>query len=424
MNTTWNDFPMPAEIFDINRTPFVNPLAGKFALDGYLLTVRNFSLPGGTLAAALPLMNHRTTADENTNRYGLPYLGAFAFNSNLVASSAARVTAFNLRETYYTALHEIGHTLGLGTEWYRPWFSSGTDVVVRRNFVVSAGDNCSNPQWGTKGNIFYATQRGATSVYKAGEYNASNVNQPFTRNGNDKTLAWNPFLSTAMDASSAVAFYNQAFGTSLSAIPLESGMGAGSYAGHWAEGFDGISYPSTVASSLANSPGLDARQYYGVTDPGAPAMQDELMTPIAEGTIDTPLSKITVGALRDLGWQVRIDAADNYEPLKHVLTIANGQIRVKKHNFGPDILGSLSRAFFHLRRGVTYNFVNQTSLPLVFTVVKKDTLGNNTLTNIAAPGVSQVGNNYLLTLPRSFTDVGIIIKTTSQTTPNVWWIVS
>ena len=430
--TQWNDIPMPLEIFDIDRVPFVNPLAGKFALNGFLLVVRNKNtLSGSTLAAALPLQNHRAEADKNTPKWGLPYMGAFAYNSNLLASSQAKVTASGIRETYYTALHEIGHALGLGTEWYVPATrNTSTGVITtRRNFVVSAGDNSPNPLFGVKGNIFYTTQRGSEGVFQPGEYNSASIWMPFTRNGSDKTRAWNPFLSTAMDASSAVGYYNQAFGTSLTAIPLEGGMGQGSYGGHWAEGFDSISYPSTL-TSFNGVPGLDARQYYNTTDPGAPAMMDELMTPISEGTLDVPLSKITVGALRDLGWMVEIAAADNYEPLVHGFEVlASGALRIRKNSFGSFVQGNLTAALNHLRRGLTYRFVDQTGVPanrseLTFTLVKRNTNGTISLTNIAAPGVQKIGFNYNVTLPRTFTDVGIAIKTARQSTPNIWWTVS
>jgi hypothetical protein len=79
--------------------------------------------------------------------------------------------------------------------------------------------------------------------------------------------------------SNAVAAYNSIFGTNASAVPVESGGGAGTRDSHWRES----------------------------------TFNNELMTGyLNSGT--NPMSRITVGSLADLGYTVDMNAADDYTP--------------------------------------------------------------------------------------------------------------
>jgi hypothetical protein len=77
----------------------------------------------------------------------------------------------------------------------------------------------------------------------------------------------------------AVAAYNQIFGTSATSVPVENTGGAGTRDGHWRES----------------------------------VFQNELMTGfLNSGT--NPLSRITVGSLADIGYQVDLNSGDPYSP--------------------------------------------------------------------------------------------------------------
>lgn len=79
---------------------------------------------------------------------------------------------------------------------------------------------------------------------------------------------------------SATGQYNALFGTSNQSTPVEGGAGAGTNDAHWRE------------STFGN----------------------ELMTGFLNGGGSNPLSKVTVGAMADLGYSVSYSAADAYTP--------------------------------------------------------------------------------------------------------------
>jgi len=77
---------------------------------------------------------------------------------------------------------------------------------------------------------------------------------------------------------SAVAEYNTIFGTTGNFVPVEAGGGPGTAGGHWDEA----------------------------------TFDNELMTGYLNGGTQNPISRVTVGALRDMGYQVNLNAADAY----------------------------------------------------------------------------------------------------------------
>ena len=185
-------------------------------------------------------------------------------------------------------------------------------------------------------------------------------------------------------------------------------MGPGSYGSHWAEG---------TASG-------DSRQYYGNTYPGAPALQDELMTPFGEGAFDTPISKITLGAMSDLGWIVDTDQADNYEPLVHVIRYdsTNTYFEVKKNNFGGYKRawagGGSYTVFSQLRRGLTYRLYNDAGEALTI-----KTSGGSIITDGVSVG-SLSGRDYIdWTVPHNISGAYIVISG-SKPNANIAWTIN
>jgi len=138
--------------------------------------------------------------------------------------------------------------------------------------------------------------------------------------------------------------------------------------------------------------GDDNRTYYGNATPGAPCLNDELMTPISEGSYDMPCSKITLGALADLGYTVDMNRAEIFIPLIYNVYFNSTNMpfdigfygntyRVSGKsvalNMGKDII---------LKRGMTYSFVRgnfTTNHPLYIVTVEGDT---------GSPPVSRITN--------------------------------
>ena len=387
----------PSRLHD-GATYITNPLT--FQNDGFVICINQLTQAATLNAAA----NQTYVRNAPGFRYHqLPSAGFFYVNSARRDTLLNNITPSGRTELFYIAVHEIGHALGLGTSWHVP---AGT--TISRSFTVGAGDNSTNlifPTYGSLANIFYTTNRGggSRSMYDKGPTIATKGNAQFA-------YAYNPSTPIG-DASEAVLAYNQAFGLSLTAIPLENGIGAGSYGSHWAEG-----------TSLG-----DSRQYYGSISPGAPGMQDEVMTPFGEGTFDTPISRITLGALADLGWTVDMSQADNYEPLVHVIrydAATNSVFEVKKNNFGGYKVaasGANLTVFNQLRRGTTYTFVNETSETLVFQEFD-GTLGpvitSNITTGLMPSGAPYTRWSVPLNYPRRY----VLIKGAKPNGRCVWTI--
>jgi len=251
----------------------------------------------------------RRTGVSSTTQWDIPFTAAIIFNSYYTDLDVLETTANNRNAFYYTALHEIGHCLGIGTNWFA-LNSTTAPSILYRAYRVGAGDNSTNPLGlGATKNLFYSCSAlgGSRTSSDYGSSTTLTVDGiPYTYYIGDATFqAARDCCSTVRGDSIAVSAYNAAFNLSLTAIPIENGRGFGSIASHWDEGFN-----------TDSSYGSDGRNYYGNVYPGAPGMNDELMTPQSEGAYDQPLSRITLGSLMDLGYQVNINLADIYNPLQ------------------------------------------------------------------------------------------------------------
>ena len=405
-----------------------NPL--KFTNDGYVLVVDNDSLKNGDGSDNLTTLAF-ANADyvrwsPNEKHHLLPCNGYCVINTNTQDAMIDNKVGLEQKSMLYKIIiHELGHALGIGTTWF--WRIDRTRL--RRSFVVGAGDSSTNTNNGTFGNVFYTINRGnnarsATDVID----NSSLTNFTLSTRGDARyAFAYNPDTPVG-NLSPAVTAYNEAFGLSLTAIPLENAAGTGTYGCHWAEGAE----RDALFGGGVDNYGSDARQYYGNAYPGAPAIQDEMMTgrtPIFDS--EMPISKITLGALTDLGWTVDYSQADNFQPLLHAIKYSsdNTMFEVKKNNFGayfpchnsattPD--STTFKLFLHLRKGLTYRFRNDTGETLSISDEGETNTVTSGVTNITDNGV-----NYLqFIIPSNFQYQRIVIKGTNTSTKpkaKVYW---
>ena len=361
-----------------------NPLSGVANNSLVVFLTASDAGNSGTLGAAgMHLV--RRASEQYTSQYAIPYRAYFYLNSYYNASYLNLTTANNKNGFYYTVLHELAHTLGVGTGWYAKT-TAGSNLYSC--YIVGAGDTTANPLGlGLSANFFYSlgTLNNSRLVTDIGKITTILPDASYIGDA-EYPAAYNT-LNTAVSSSHAVSAYNVAFNLNLSAIPVENGLGFGSIGSHWDEGYAG----ATVGV------GSDDRTYYGNAAPGAPCLNDELMTPISEGAYDMPCSKITLGALKDMGYTVNFNKSDTYSPLIYNV-YSNGSGNVfdigfygntykvagkSTSNSGRDII---------LKRGLTYSFVRgnfNTDHPLYIVTVQGQT-GSPPASRITA-GVSNDG---------------------------------
>jgi hypothetical protein len=327
------------------------------------LTASNAGNNGTLGATGVSLV--RRSSEQYTSQYAIPYRAYFYLNSYYNTTYLNLSTANNKNGFYYTVLHELAHALGVGTGWY-----SRTGSNLYSCYIVGAGDTTANPLGlGLSANFFYtlSTINNSRPVTVIGKVTTIPPYAYYIGDA-DYQAAYNLY-NTAVSSSHAVSAYNAAFNLNLSAIPVENGLGFGSIGSHWDEGYYG------------GSVGNDDRTYYGNATPGAPCLNDELMTPISEGGYDMPCSKITLGALKDLGYTVDFSKSEIFSPLIYNV-YSNGSSNVfdigfygntyrvagkSTSNSGRDII---------LKRGLTYSFVRgnfNTDHPLYIVTVEGQT---------------------------------------------------
>jgi hypothetical protein len=326
----------------------------------------------------------RRTTETGTNQYNIPYSSYMAFNT-YYTDTVDYLTPLNKNVFYYTVLHEIGHALGIGPNWHN---INGSETELYQSFIVGGGDDTPNPLGlGLSANFFYTLQTDPSRT-------VNDIGKSTTLNGQtgyigdaDETFAFNSF-STVGPVSKAVSAYNVLFSTNLTAIPIENGRGFGSLGAHWDEGT--INYDTNDITWGTNN-----RNYYGNATPGAPGLEDELMTPLVENFRDSPLSTITAGAAEDLGYTVDYRYADSYTPrsfnVYQVGTTTN--LRIGWH--GNTAHTNSSMGYFTrpmvLKRGLTYTFNIYTGSPYpIYIVTTSGQIGNPPATRVTT-GVTNDG---------------------------------
>lgn len=288
--------------------------------NGFVLLIDEDNPGGNGVLGAASLTHIRLL--PGTPLHNQPCVGFFYLNTYYAASMKNTIDPAGRSELYTVVVHETMHSLGIGTCWHMPDYSQDNYGKIRRSFTVGAGDDTVFPgNSNTKKNIFYTTATGSS----AERIDSSVGTLGFETADASYGVAYNP-NNTVSTNSAAVSAYNAAWNKrirvnnafvestvfnnlALTAIPLENGMGPGSYGGHWLEG-GSRSYDPTG--------GLDFRKYYNNRYPGAPGLKNEIMTPVSEGVYrPVPISQITFGALTDLGYTVDNTKADNYTPAIH-----------------------------------------------------------------------------------------------------------
>ena len=189
------------------------------------------------------------TSPGDTNKYGNTFAKAGVFNLNTLYLTSMKNSIYNngYSQLYYTALHEIGHVLGIGPLWSSPHIIQS---IPRTSYE----------------------EDGQTKYYYTGE--------------------------------NAVVQYKSYFPNSISerwiGIPLEDDGGQGTQNTHPEEGsVIGENGSISLATRTINNV-----IYYG--------LNHELMTGWSESAVEMPLSRVTLGFLQDIGYNVNYALADDY----------------------------------------------------------------------------------------------------------------
>jgi hypothetical protein len=271
---------------------------------------------------------------------------------------------------YNVVLHELFHAFGVGSSWFLPNWNS-EEPKIYRSYIIGVGDESDPDEFpGVIGNMFYNTYDNGTRLET--DYGT----EPIPGRGDASyPTAYGVARSTLTEIGSATRYYSEYFNSHitptptnnlvLTAVPVENRMGAGSYGAHWAEG--------SLAYESWSGQGVDGR-YIGVSTCPAPVLFDELMTPISEGSWTvTPITKISLGALYDVGWVVDTSLADNWLPTTHILhyNTINHTASVDLYCTGgmsnnisiqraPELMASV----MPIRAGVRYTLINNPTSPM------------------------------------------------------------
>jgi hypothetical protein len=148
-------------------------------------------------------------------------------------------------QLYYTALHEIGHVLGIGPLWSSP---NSISFIPRTQYE----------------------ENGTTKYYYTGQYALTEYKSYFPSNISQSWIG----------------------------IPIEDDGEQGTQNVHPEEG-------NVENGSIS----LETRTINGVTYYG---LNNELMTGWSEQSVEMPLSRVTLGFLQDIGYNVNYTLADDY----------------------------------------------------------------------------------------------------------------
>jgi hypothetical protein len=381
-------------IYDDFKDVAISPGQTSVSNNGLVLYIEGSNADNGVLGyAGLSYLRFAAGPDDPYGTDSLmPSEAYLAFNTFYVDNTLTP-TPKGLTENYYVILHEIGHTLGLGTMWhyYDAAYNDPTygpqPALIYRSLIVGAGDTATTTlNLGPSANFFYSTTNINRTELDTGKHTTIGTNSANIGDA-DYTDAFNGF-SDVTGPSKAVNEYAAAYDFNLTAIPVENGRGFGSIGSHFEEGWNSDA-----------TYGTDDRTYYGNSAPGAPGLEDELMTPQSEGNgIDLVPSRITFGALEDLGYTVNYDMATDYQPLLHRVVYngnPNEQLRINKYTHSSEHQGQLganenSNSFYgtwvNLKRGLTYQFKVESSSPIKLmlngsVMSEADGVQNNNISN-------------------------------------------
>jgi hypothetical protein len=340
-----------------------SPLPPDFQNTGMVIVLEKFNDPNSNVLAYAATSEVRTSPGNFYDEFTA--VGSYVTNAAKMTNMLVPTGSEIEPQYYWVALHEICHLLGISSRNWQILNGSGN---LRRTFYVAA-----NPVPLPTTDIFYSTKRN-------GRNNVPALNGTYGPRAGGYT-AYNEMFGP--NDSYALSAYNDAFGLSLTAIPLENAMGTGSYGSHWHEGRNG--YP-------------DNRTFWDNSVPGALGLGSELMTPISESNGNpAPASKITLGGLRDLGWVIDYSKAHAFVGRTHTIKGTPAASYIRLHNYDKWSLINYNKMYPHFKKGVEYTLINETegadfematnetpSIPIQLTTtgnVYKFTIPSNTVGN-------------------------------------------
>lgn len=179
--------------------------------------------------------------------YGNTFATAGVFDLNTLYLTQMKNNTYNngYSQLYYTALHEIGHVLGIGPLWSSPDIISS---IPRTQYE----------------------ENGQTKYYYTGQYALTEYKGYFPTNISENWIG----------------------------IPIEDDGGDGTQNLHLEEGS-----VNNGSISLATRD-ISGIVYYG--------LNDELMTGWSESSVEMPISRVSLGLLQDIGYNVNYALADEY----------------------------------------------------------------------------------------------------------------
>ncbi len=361
-----------------------NPLGSTFRNTGMMIVLEKFYDENSNVLAYAAPTYVRNAPGQFYDQF--VSVGSYVTNAAKMQNMLIPTNTEIEPQYYWVALHEICHLLGISAN---AWQITKTGGTLSRSFYVSARTNplpASN-------DIFYATKRDSSRT-SSDVFGGSEG--PYA----GSTYAYNEMYGP--DDSYAVEAYKQTFGLNLSAIPIENQLGEGSYGSHWHEGQDGYS---------------DLREYYGNKYPGAPALGYELMTPISESNGEpAPVSRITLGALQDLGWSIDYTKAHTFNPRIHVFKGTANATYIRLCNYEKWAKINYNKTYYNFKRGIEYTLVNEI-LNADFEIVL------NTGLRPTVP-LTKNGNQYKFTIPVESGGQSVILKIKfGGTTKEMMWVI-